>query len=187
MGFFMSIAKFIKKDKIIQLQVIRFEGEMMEIIWPYNEEGPLLVGEYISYFCEDKFIDSRVIRSFKDHVHLFIPNFRETLDFVNYNRSFPRYNVNLTGLLSSVNQVVPMNIIDLSQNGFGFITHGVLSLFQKYDALIHHDFLNIHCEVLIHSQSLDINRYGAEITYIQDKALNKLQNYLLSIRLLIKK
>jgi hypothetical protein len=183
----MSIAKFIKKDKIIQLQVIRFEGEMMEIIWPFYEEGPLLVGDYISYIFEDKFIDSRVIRSFKDHVHLFIPTYRESLDFVNYNRSFPRYHVNMTGLLSSVNQVVPMNIIDISQNGFGFITPNVLFLFQKYDAMIHHDFLNIHCEVLIHSQSSDKHRYGAEITFIQDSALNKLQNYLLSIRLLINK
>ena len=157
----------------------------MEIIWPSREAGTLAVGEFISYICESKYVDCRVIRSHQDHVALFIPDYRESLDFVNYNRKYPRYFVNLTGLLTDTNQVYTVNIIDISQNGFGILSTEPLPLFYRFDAILQHDFLNIHCEIMIYSQSLDKKRYGTEITYIQNGAFHKLQNYLLSLRLLL--
>jgi hypothetical protein len=181
----MAIIQLLKNERLYDVQMIRFEGELMEIIWPSHEAGPLAVGEFITYYCEGKYVDCRVIRLHQDQVALFIPNYRQTLDFVNYNRHYPRYLVNLEGLLTDTNQVHTVNIIDINQNGFGFLANEHLPLFNRYDAILQHDFLNIHCEIRINSQSFDKTRYGTEITYIQSGALHKLQNYLFSLRLML--
>jgi hypothetical protein len=181
----MTTIQLLRNERLITVQMTRFEGELMEIKWPSLETGSLAVGEFITYYCEGKYVDCRVIRTHQDHVSLFIPNYRETLDFVNYNRNYPRYSINLTGLLTDTKKVHKVNIIDISQNGFGFLVEEPLPLFYRYDAILQHDFLNIHCEIIINSQSLDKTRCGTEITYIQNGALLKLQNYLLSLRLLL--
>lgn len=181
----MMNAQFNIKENLVNVQLIYIDGELMEIIIPKTEVDNLAVGDYIYYIFEGKYVTIRVIRKVENHLYLFILNFQESLNFINYNRNYPRFFFNLQGLLVDRSQVYPINIIDISNNGFGFLSTSELVLFNKYDLILHHDFFNINCEIIIQSQTLDKERYGSEITRIGDDELQKLQNYLFSLRLLI--
>src|SRR4051794_9410015 len=109
----MTTAQFKMKEKTVDVQMVRFEGEVMEIIIPSLETERLQVGDYISYIHEGKYISTRIIHLMNSYATLFIPAFPEIREFDNYNRNYPRYFLNLSGLLIEGHNIFPVNIIDI--------------------------------------------------------------------------
>ncbi|MTH54911.1 hypothetical protein GKZ89_16025 [Bacillus mangrovi] len=156
------------------------EGELMNIVVK-NLDGIELGGRLICKF-ENRTFSAYVLKIENYNLYLYVPIQEEKAP--NDRRRFFRHSCQLTGKLADRGkELVEITIIDISLNGFGFITDRPLDQEAAYTLTVTLEGgETLQTNVSIQNQTslpASLRRYGSQIQAITEDGLLALRKYLL--------
>ncbi|WP_276917358.1 PilZ domain-containing protein [Aneurinibacillus aneurinilyticus] len=187
----MEIVQFEYRGKVESGRIETAEGELLNV--EVKNPDSYMVGDFIGFFYGGSKFSVKIIKKGPQHICLFIPLF-ET-NFPNNRRKWPRVCVDLSAFINDylsekIYEIPPdlrIRVIDLSIQGFGFISPEPLQVNHSYYLLFEVPDLAIKIKTIIRHEKLadDGYRYGCEVLSITKKDFHVLRRYVLLQQLIM--
>lgn len=187
----MEIVQFEYRGRVELGRMETAEGELLNV--EVKNPESYMVGDFIGFFYGGRKFSVKIIKKGLQHIFLFIPLF-ET-NFPNNRRRWPRVRVDLSAFINDylsekIYELPPdlrIRVIDLSIQGFGFISPEPLRVNHSYYLLFEVPDLAIKIKTIIRHEKLadDGYRYGCEVLSITKKDFNALRRYVLLQQLIM--
>ena len=170
---YMDYIQIEKDNKRFQGALYLFEGELMKII--VKKPQAFSAGDLISCFYNDVKFESKILKKAGNHIYILVPQFYE--QFSNEKRKHPRIHVDIPAYICvphknkhGVSEKLPIQLIDVSREGIGFLTNNSLKLNGIYQLFCESIHLTLKAEVIIRNK----RDYEGKIRYgCQIKSLSK--------------
>ncbi|WP_286884758.1 PilZ domain-containing protein [Aneurinibacillus sp. UBA3580] len=181
----MEIVQFEYRGKLELGRMEMAEGELLYL--EVKNPEAFTVGDFLVFFYGGRKFSVKIVKKSEKYICLFVPLF-ET-NFPNNRRRWPRVKVELSAFindyLSEKVYEIPadlrIRIIDVSIQGFGFVSHDPLKVNHSYYILFDVPDLAIKTKTILRHEKLadDGYRYGCEILSITKQDFTALRRYVL--------
>ncbi|WP_338780185.1 PilZ domain-containing protein [Metabacillus sp. FJAT-52054] len=182
----MEYMTIITKDhKTITAGLHHIEGELMNVV--VKDLSGIQLGDRLTCKFEMKSFHAYVLKQENFNLYLYLPI--QERQAPNERRRFYRHSCQISASLSIKGQEPSkVTIVDISLNGFGFITGNSLGKEQLYELELKMDepAETLRTQITVRNQRelpTSLYRYGSQITAISEKDLLHLRKFLLNQQL----
>jgi PilZ domain len=170
------------KDVSVECNPLSFEGEILEV--GLQGSSNFRVGDIVFLKQDENKVCAPVVKKSASSLFLLIPLNQQT--FLNDRRQFTRFSVSINGRMKSLNPEVkgifPIQILDVSFNGFGVVSPVKISdQSTGYKLFIQERDFHIEAKVKLvnETETPDGFRYGATISAIEQESFDHLRKWIL--------
>ncbi|AZB41766.1 PilZ domain-containing protein [Bacillus sp. FJAT-42376] len=174
-----------KDHRPVTAALHHIEGELMNVI--VKDTAGIDLGDRLTCKFEGRTFHAYVLKQENFNLYLYLPIQEEKAP--NDRRRFYRHSCQITGhLYIKDREPAAVSIIDISLNGFGFITEKSLAKETAYELRLQvrdeEDILQTHITVQNRLElPSHLFRYGSQIKSIREKDLLQLRKYLINQQL----
>ena len=170
------------KDISVECNPLSFEGEILEV--GVQGSSSFRVGDIVFLKQDENKVCAPVVKKSPSSIFLLIP--LHTQNFLNDRRQFTRYSVNMPGRMKSLTQSVtgifPIQVLDVSFNGFGIVSPvKIADSTSGYKLFIQEREFHIESKVKLvnEMETPEGFRYGATISSIEQESFDHLRKWIL--------